>query len=188
MCNQLQETTIAGFEGELYAPFLEDPSIVLEQGFYSQLSSKGINIARVTTDSIEAVASSIIHVKFQDVPHCSSTSIDITKDGKVVCSFSRYCLETAVETIREPELFSDIAYEGEFSSDLTSDESNYMFMWADFMGNVESNPYIAKVKRRYRKVAPQCIEIVSLSGSEPRRCKNCTHDSTQLCWRHRSQK
>lgn len=99
---------------------------------------------------------------------------------------SRYCSETAVETIQEPDLLSDVEYEGVLSSDFTSDESNYLFIWTDFMGNVDSKPYIAKVKRRYRKIAPQCIELLSSSDATPRRCKNSTHDPTQLCWRHKN--
>lgn len=186
MCSNLQESSISKFEGELYASYLEEPSIVREPWFYSQLSSKGIHIERVNEDAIEIVTSSIIHVVFQDAPHCSSSSIEITKDGEVVAILSRYCSETAVETIQEPDLLSDVEYEGVLSSDFTSDESNCLFIWTDFMGNVDSKPYIAKVKRRYRKIAPQCIEMLSSSDATPRRCKNSTHDPTQLCWRHKN--
>lgn len=187
LCSQLREVSISKFEGELYASYLEDAAVVREPWFYSQLSSKGVNIERVNEDAVDQVASSIIHVVFEDIPRCSSSSIEIIKNGEVVAIFSRYCLDTAVEIVEDPELLMDVEYEGIFSREIDGDKSNYLFIWSDFMENVQPKPYIAKVKRRYRKISPQCTEIISVSGSEPRQCKNRTRDLTCKCWRHRLQ-
>ena len=46
LCSQLREVSISKFEGELYASYLEDAAVVREPWFYSQLSSKGVNIEK----------------------------------------------------------------------------------------------------------------------------------------------
>ena len=56
LCSQLREVSISKFEGELYASYLEDAAVVREPWFYSQLSSKGVNIERVNEIRNELLA------------------------------------------------------------------------------------------------------------------------------------
>jgi hypothetical protein len=129
------------------------------------------------------VHSSFIPVTFLEPVRCLTSEIAIKDQyGEKMCTITRYCAATSIEELQEQETISGLVVDGELVKNPDEEQSNYLIIWKDLLGQVQV-PYVATLKRRYLKTAPQCD--ATLSGSQ-RRCKNGTHDPSGRCWRHRS--